>query len=329
MSFDLNWPAVILAGFLLLLLIGILAYAYRVAQPQPEAPAGPPTGAVAMERKVVATIGMIVATALIFFGYGLREPARQADAQDALLDTEISRGITSFTTLCFGCHGEKGQGAQVPDVTPLRLAPPLNRPDFQPTDPDEQKKQYDFIFKTISRGRPGTPMPAWNQSDGGPLMDEQVNELTLMIMNGDRTIDYEDKHGKVWDIINQVITEEADAGIVQLPKQPDVENLPFYQQLNDVQKQGVKVILQRGCGGCHTIPNIPGATGTIGPNEAGVADRKTIAGGAVPNNSVDDLAAWIQDPQKLKPGTAMPTLGLSADEAHAAAEYLYTLHGGG
>lgn len=47
--------------------------------------------------------------------------------------------------------------------------------------------------------------------------------------------------------------------------------------------------------------------------------------GPVPNNSPDDLAAWIQDPPSLKPGTAMPKLGLSAGDAAAAAAYLYAI----
>jgi cytochrome c1 len=51
----------------------------------------------------------------------------------------------------------------------------------------------------------------------------------------------------------------------------------------------------------------------------------TYPNGVVPNNSIDDLAKWIQNPQALKPGTAMPTLGLSQDEATAAAAYLYAI----
>jgi cytochrome c len=47
--------------------------------------------------------------------------------------------------------------------------------------------------------------------------------------------------------------------------------------------------------------------------------------GPVPNNSQDDLAAWIQDPPSVKPGTAMPRLGLSPDDAAAAAAYLYAI----
>jgi cytochrome c1 len=51
----------------------------------------------------------------------------------------------------------------------------------------------------------------------------------------------------------------------------------------------------------------------------------TFPNGSVPNNSIDDLAKWIQTPQALKPGTAMPTLGLSQDEATAAASFLYAI----
>jgi len=322
---DINVPAVLFAGVLLAILAAVLWYAARVSQPVPDAPPGPPTGAIAMERKIVATVGMIAATALLFMGYGFREDSRQVEAQESQLDTSIGRGITNFSSLCFPCHGEKGQGAVVPDVTPTRLAPPLNRPDLRPTDPDERKKTYDFLFKTIQRGRPGTPMPAWGQSDGGTLLDEHINELALMILNGDKEMYYEGKTATPWEHITDVVNEHVAAGTAQLPKQPEIEALPFYQGLTPQQQTGVKAILQRGCGSCHTIPNVPGASGTIGPNLTGVGQRTAIAGGVVPNNGPEDLQKWILDPPSLKPGTAMPKLGLAPDEAAAIVSYLETL----
>src|ERR1700704_33864 len=135
---ETNLPALFTAVFLLIVLGAVLWYAARVAQPLPDAPAGPPTGALAMERKIIAIVAMIAATALLFLGYGFREPARQVTAEEAQLDSSIGRGINTFTTLCFPCHGEKGQGAVVPDVTPLRLAPQLNRSDLRPPAADER-----------------------------------------------------------------------------------------------------------------------------------------------------------------------------------------------
>src|SRR5256714_5792985 len=223
---DLNIPALITAIFLLIVLGAVLWYAARVAVPLPEGPGGQPTGALAMERKIIAIVAMIAAMALLFLGYGFREPARQVVAQEQQLDTSIGRGINTFTTLCFPCHGEKGQGAVVPDSNPERLAPPLNRADLRPTDTDLRTKEYDFIFKTIQRRRPGTPMPTWGQIDGGPLLDEQVNELTLMILNGDRTVSYEGKPGTPWDHTAEVVNDHVAQGLVQPPKQPEVEQLP-------------------------------------------------------------------------------------------------------
>lgn len=89
--------------------------------------------------------------------------------------------------------------------------------------------------------------------------------------------------------------------------------------------QGKTVIGQKGCGACHAIPGIPGANGAVGPSLAGVAGRTKIAGGAVDNNGPDDLKNWIMNPDKIKPGTAMPNLGLTDDEASKIVAYLETL----
>ena len=89
--------------------------------------------------------------------------------------------------------------------------------------------------------------------------------------------------------------------------------------------EGEALIASKPCVGCHTIPGVPGATGTVGPNLGGVASRTTIAGGAVPNKGPDDLKAWIMNPPGLKPGTAMPNLALTDDEATKIVAYLELL----
>jgi cytochrome c1 len=88
---------------------------------------------------------------------------------------------------------------------------------------------------------------------------------------------------------------------------------------------GQMLIAQKGCGGCHTVPGVPGANGVIGPSLAGVASRSTIAGGGVPNNGPDDLKRWVLNPPAVKPGTPMPNLGLTDDEATKIVAYLETL----
>ena len=90
-------------------------------------------------------------------------------------------------------------------------------------------------------------------------------------------------------------------------------------------QEGQQLIAQKGCGGCHVVPGVAGATGNVGPSLAGVATRTSIAGGAVPNNGPADLQRWILDPPAVKPGTQMPKLGLTEQEAQQIVAYLETL----
>jgi cytochrome c2 len=79
---------------------------------------------------------------------------------------------------------------------------------------------------------------------------------------------------------------------------------------------GKQLFLTKGCVACHRAPNIPEAQGTIGPNLRGVgnpAAHPKIA--AVVDNTPENMQRWLLDPSKLKPGTAMPNLGLTDEEA--------------
>ena len=87
--------------------------------------------------------------------------------------------------------------------------------------------------------------------------------------------------------------------------------------------EGAILLSAHGCGGCHTIPGVSGAAGTIGPPLTRYARRAYIAG-KLPNQP-DNLVRWIRNPQSLEPGTAMPNLPVNEAEAWAMAAYLYTL----
>lgn len=79
-----------------------------------------------------------------------------------------------------------------------------------------------------------------------------------------------------------------------------------------------------GCGSCHTIPGVRIATGAVGP-PLFFWSRRTYIAGEVPNTP-DYLVRWIQVPQAIEPGTAMPNLGVPEKAARDIAAYLYTLH---
>lgn len=87
--------------------------------------------------------------------------------------------------------------------------------------------------------------------------------------------------------------------------------------------EGKKVIEAYGCGSCHTIPGIHAARGLVGP-PLYFMSRRTMIAGELPNTP-DNMVKWIKSPQSVEGGTAMPTLGLTDQQARDATAYLYTL----
>jgi cytochrome c1 len=86
---------------------------------------------------------------------------------------------------------------------------------------------------------------------------------------------------------------------------------------------GRRLFVVAGCGGCHTLPGLPEASGVAGPNVTNVVLRPTLAGAYIPM-SPDNLTAWLLDPATLKPGTTMPSVGLNQDEARDLTAFLYS-----
>ena len=86
---------------------------------------------------------------------------------------------------------------------------------------------------------------------------------------------------------------------------------------------GKQAIEEYGCFACHSIPGVERADAHVGPPLDAWADRRYIAG-LLPNEP-DNLIAWIVNPQRFEPGTAMPTLGVTQEDARDIAAYLYTL----
>src|SRR3954470_6203558 len=86
---------------------------------------------------------------------------------------------------------------------------------------------------------------------------------------------------------------------------------------------GQQIFLSRSCAACHAIRGTP-ATGTTGPDLTHVGGRKYIAAGLF-ETTRGSLAAWIADPQTLKPGNNMPMVPLNADELRSVSAYLASL----
>jgi cytochrome c oxidase subunit II len=92
----------------------------------------------------------------------------------------------------------------------------------------------------------------------------------------------------------------------------------------DVTAQRGKSLFQAvSCAMCHTVQGTL-ANAHKAPDLTHVASRQTLAAGTLANTP-ENLASWISDPQKHKPGTNMPATPLSKEDLAAIVAYLGSL----
>ncbi|GAB4479114.1 MAG: hypothetical protein Kow0088_19660 [Anaerolineales bacterium] len=130
-------------------------------------------------------------TAGLILWYGINEPKRMAEYELSQRAKAIEVGAEIFDNNCKGCHGPQGEGV-------AGLWPPLNDKHFftnRLTEVGWSGSLEDYIISTVSAGRlvstrpdlypgQGRPvMPAWAESYGGPLRDDQIRSVAAFILN--------------------------------------------------------------------------------------------------------------------------------------------------
>lgn len=117
--------------------------------------------------------------------YWLQEPSRQEGAKQRIVDEFVQRGAAMYAPTadggynCAFCHGENGTGGSTAfTITDAEgrfvkevqwKGPALNRI-FERYDRDE-------IRYILQYGRLATPMPPWGAKGGGPLTEQQIQNL--------------------------------------------------------------------------------------------------------------------------------------------------------
>jgi cytochrome c oxidase subunit 2 len=86
---------------------------------------------------------------------------------------------------------------------------------------------------------------------------------------------------------------------------------------------GQRVFMASPCAYCHQVRGTD-ARARVGPDLTHVASRLTLAGGTLPNTR-GNLAGWILNPDRIKPGTKMPSVSLDGAQLEALVAYLETL----
>jgi len=187
------------------------------------------------------TLGLVLilgTMALILYN-GINDLAYRMDAEtQAQLARSIENGAKLYETRCAHCHGVYGEG---------RIGPTLNTPALFDPGPNGRLARTDwtgtlesFLFATISAGRPRTIMQPWSQRFGGPLRDDEIQDLVNFILNWRET-----------------------AG--EFPVGAVVEATPIPpEQLVVVGRELFYNVDYLGCGSCHTIAGL--SNGKVGPD---------------------------------------------------------------
>ena len=113
--------------------------------------------------------------------------------------------------------------------------------------------------------------------------------------------------------VNAVPTDDFKAWIAAQAR-PPVESAAVHA--------GRDIFMNLACATCHAVQGV--SDGAFAPDLTHLASRDTIASGMVPLTR-DNLRAWLNDPQALKPGCNMPSLKLTGPELDALSDYLLTL----
>jgi len=82
------------------------------------------------------------------------------------IDGDPNYGAQLFAENCALCHGTSGEGRIGAN---LSKGWPSIRPDLR-------------VKSVIESGVPGSVMPAWSQANGGPLSDQDINDITAYIL---------------------------------------------------------------------------------------------------------------------------------------------------
>jgi mono/diheme cytochrome c family protein len=111
--------------------------------------------------------------------------------------------------------------------------------------------------------------------------------------------------------------------MVQAPQCRGAEPPGAPGRANDRAERGRLALSMYGCHACHSIPGVSGSQPQVGPPLAGFASGQLIAG-RLPYTH-DNLVAWIRQPQRFDPRTAMPDHAVTPEHADEMAAYLATL----
>lgn len=140
---------------------------------------------------VIGTVAFMLTMVVLGFA-ALLEPSRLEHFALAAEGRQIETGAEIFDNNCATCHGVDGAALECYDAAGNQIACqglPLRNQRLVCGDRPERLEdmqwagsKHDFIYLTVAAGR-GLIMPTWSVDFGGPLRNDQVENVTSFVLN--------------------------------------------------------------------------------------------------------------------------------------------------
>ncbi|HUH06936.1 MAG TPA: c-type cytochrome [Egibacteraceae bacterium] len=141
--------------------------------------------------------------------YGIAEARRIQGQREGMFVATVERGAVAYGQYCALCHaadlsggstaspyravddgdatadeGEEAAGEDAAPAAPDQWpVPALNDIVARYEGSDVITDVEDLVRTTITRGRPGTPMPTWGSQFDGPLNDQEIEDIVRFILD--------------------------------------------------------------------------------------------------------------------------------------------------
>jgi mono/diheme cytochrome c family protein len=305
-------------------------------------------------RSPLTKIALGILTVIISFAALLAqfifEERRMAAQADNWHGRSIEKGAEIFANNCFNCHGADGKGLS-------GVAPALHSKYFftqRLRDVGYSGTVHDYIASTVASGRPSKAqrqwaqmMPTWSNRFGGPLRDDQVEQVVQFVLNWE-----EDALQQSWDPTSANLDpwqpfqdgpSKAEVGTITytvgmqgvaavLPEQVAGQIVTPTAPLTTAAgaptgepRPPQELFVTMGCGGCHLLGTI--GVGVTGPDQNNLP---AVAGTRVPGedaetyvyNSIVDPNAHIVENYQPNIMPANFTDRMSEEEIRSLVQWL-------
>jgi cytochrome c oxidase subunit 2 len=95
---------------------------------------------------------------------------------------------------------------------------------------------------------------------------------------------------------------------------------PASATVGSLAEAGKTLFLTQTCASCHAVGGT-GAVANAAPDLTHLRSRRLLGSGVIANTPAN-LADWLRDPERVKPGCKMPNFNLSKDQVDQLVAYL-------